>query len=188
MSDCKISMVPDNIGILANLTTLSIYRCFLRTLYNICDLINLETLTINDNTAQLYIPLDISRLSNLTSLNLCFNSITDITNLYQLTQLTLLNLRNNMLSTLPIGISKLVQLTYLDISNNKLNVLPKEIIGLKKLKKLSVGLDRPFSYGLNLSSDNLVYDDHGDILIPYPHNHPGINKNVPSVNIYIYNI
>jgi internalin A len=110
------------------------------------------------------IPSDISKLIQLTELNLSGNQLADIKGLEQLTQLTELNLGKNQLTKIKDlkhlthltkldlsdnqladikGLEQLTQLTQLDLSDNRL----ADIKGLEQLNKL---------VELNLSGNQLV--------------------------------
>jgi tetratricopeptide (TPR) repeat protein len=74
---------------------------------------NLKELNLNFNNIE-YLPVEISRLQNLTSINL----------------------NNNKLSTLPATIGSISKLQYLSLIYNRLQFLPDEIIHLRNLKIL----------------------------------------------------
>src|SRR4030095_8579524 len=65
------------------------------------------------------IPSELSKLTQLTSLSLRNNQITEIKGLEQLTQLTDLNLRNNRIAEMK-GLENLIKLTRLNLNNNRL--------------------------------------------------------------------
>lgn len=80
------------------------------------------------------IPDEICRLSNLKSLNLGHNSISDITNIGKLTQLESLNLGSNKITDIS-PLEGLICLTNLNLANNKIQSLAplKELTNLKFL-------------------------------------------------------
>lgn len=80
------------------------------------------------------IPDEICRLSNLKSLNLGHNTISDITNLSKLIQLESLNLSSNKITDIS-PLEGLICLTYLNLGNNKIQSLAplRELTNLKFL-------------------------------------------------------
>ena len=137
--------IPDDIGRLSNLITLSV--C--------C---NFELVSIPDS---------ISQLSNLTSLKMFNNQINKISdNIGLIKKLENLDLSGNKLSILPESIGKLSNLISLNIWSNELSELPESIGQLSNLISLNVECNNinkiPESIGdlkylkeLNLSSNNI---------------------------------
>jgi len=78
-------------------------------------------------------------LTDLTSLNLSFNQLTELPpEIVQLSKLTSLALSGSQLTELPPEIVQLTDLTSLDLSFNKLTELPPEIVQFRQLKKLEL--------------------------------------------------
>jgi len=93
-------------------------------------------LSVNELTS---LPPEITKLTNLTSLDLSFNKLTslppEITNLSKLASLAL---SGNNLTSLPPEITKLTNLTSLDLRGNELTSLPPEITKLTNLTFLDL--------------------------------------------------
>jgi hypothetical protein len=86
------------------------------------------------------IPDSISRLTNLTYLNLVENELTELPeSIGKLINLTELDLQYNQLAQLPESIGKLSNLTALDLYCNELIKAPESIGHLTNLKKLDLG-------------------------------------------------
>ena len=88
------------------------------------------------------IPKEISKLTQLTDLNLSYNQLTNIKGIENLTHLTNLNLGGNQFTAIN-DIEKLTQLTNLDLSFNQLTIIK----GIEKLTQLT---------NLNLSGNQLT--------------------------------
>jgi Leucine-rich repeat (LRR) protein len=159
---CSISILPEEIGNLTNLISLSITSSFLTELpREIGNLTKLTRLSLASNSITT-IPIEIGDLKELTWLSLFNNSLTTIPmNLWNLTNLEYLNFSMNSLTTLsaeidnltnlqtfycfwnsltllPIEIGNLTNLTGLDISSNSLTELPAEIGNLLNLNTLGI--------------------------------------------------
>ncbi|MEM8641012.1 MAG: COR domain-containing protein, partial [Cyanobacteria bacterium P01_G01_bin.54] len=86
------------------------------------------------------LPLEIEKLSHLTSLNLSNNKLSSLPpEIGKLSNLTSLDLSNNKIRSFPPEIGKLSNLTSLDLSNNKIRSLPPEIGKLSCLNLLKLG-------------------------------------------------
>ncbi|WP_372365935.1 leucine-rich repeat domain-containing protein [Candidatus Uabimicrobium sp. HlEnr_7] len=89
------------------------------------------------------IPINIVRLTNLTELVLCSNSIEYIpAEIGQLKNLTQLYLSKNNLQEIPYEIVDLPNLTHLYLDGNKLREIPMGMGNLKNLKKLYLNENR----------------------------------------------
>jgi internalin A len=99
---------------------------------------NLTKLDLSYNSLNT-LPPEIGQLSNLTVLYLSYNSLNTLPpEIGQLSNLTVLYLSYNSLNTLPPEIGQLSNLTVLDLSDNSLNTLPPEIVQLSNLTKLDL--------------------------------------------------
>ncbi len=128
------------------------------------------------------IPKSLSELTQLTSLSLSSNQLTEIKGLEKLTKLTNLSLSSNQLTEIK-GLEKLTQLTNLDLSYNQLI----EIKGLEKLTKLTSlyfydnqlaeikGLEKL----IQLTSLDLSYNQLTEI--------KGLEKLTKLTELYLYN-
>lgn len=91
---------------------------------NLFTLVNLNYLNLSDTTLSL-VPDDISKLSNLQSLVLFSNKLTEVNSkVFELEKLKVLDLSRNEIEELSADISKLCNLTTLNVSSNKLSELP----------------------------------------------------------------
>ena len=156
LSSSYLTIIPPDIGDMAQLEILNLHHCSIRklflppnlkelnlvanSLYNIPALDNkLEILHLNSNL--IYSP-DIGNLTNLKELYLQYNQIRILPkSFYNLTALTKLDLSNNNLQELSIEIGKLTNLTYLNVSSNKLTYLPEDIYFLN-LEYLNIGYNK----------------------------------------------
>ncbi len=85
------------------------------------------------------IPLEITKLSNLTHLNLDGNSLISLpAEIKNLTNLTTLEIPYNHFDTLPAGIAELKNLKKLYLDGNSLTVFPSEILQLPNLVELDI--------------------------------------------------
>ncbi|MBD2177554.1 leucine-rich repeat domain-containing protein, partial [Pseudanabaena sp. FACHB-1998] len=83
------------------------------------------------------IPDSITRLTNLQSLDLSYNSLSEIPDsITRLTNLQSLYLSNNSLSEIPDSITRLTNLQSLDLSYNSLSEIPDSITRLTNLQSL----------------------------------------------------
>ena len=94
------------------------------------------------------LPPEIARLTQLSSLNLGGNQLSDLPesleSLTRLTQLTSLDLGGNQFGELPESVTRLSQLTSLDLRSNQLSELPESLTRLTQLTSLDLG-DNQFS-------------------------------------------
>lgn len=103
-------------------------------LKKIAQLTNLTSLDLDYNQISDITPL--AKLTNLTSLYLGDNQISDITPLTKLTNLTSLNLRGNQISDIT-PLTKLMNLGWLDLGDN-------DKINYKQIEKLKVQLPNTY--------------------------------------------
>lgn len=123
-----------------------------------------------DNNSIYQIPDEISKLSNLETININQNSVSHISpEIGKLNKLKELHLRNNSLNSIPKEIGMLENLEILDLSFNNLTEIPKEIYQLKKLKQLNLFANNLVSLPLgiegleNLEELNIANFDSDDI-------------------------
>ena len=90
----------------------------------------------NDNIIKISPHGALIKFTNLETLYLQRNKLTDISEICSLVTLEYLYLHNNKIKQIPSTIGTLVNLTYLDLSNNKILELPPEFNNLINLKKL----------------------------------------------------
>ncbi|MEM9946638.1 MAG: COR domain-containing protein, partial [Cyanobacteria bacterium P01_D01_bin.36] len=108
----------------------------------IAQLSNLTTLYLNSNQIT-EIPEAIAQLSNLTTLYLFSNQITEIPEaIAQLSNLTTLYLDSNQITEIPEAIAQLSNLTELYLESNKIEEVPASLAQLPKLKKLDLRKNR----------------------------------------------
>ena len=101
---------------------------------DVCELNQLQR-----NNKLTTLPESVSKLTNLTSLNLSGNNLKTLPESFgELTNLTSLGLSNNQLTKLPESVDKLTNLTSLDVNNNKLTKLPESFGELTNLTSLDL--------------------------------------------------
>ncbi len=137
LSEKGITQLPEQIGQLANLRTLSVSANQLSTLpEQIGQLANLQELNLAANQLST-LPEQIGQLANLRWLKLIENQLSMLPEqIGQLANLQLLTLYNNQLSTLPEQIGQLANLQTLDLTGNQLSTLPEQIGQLTNLEML----------------------------------------------------
>ena len=135
LSHTPLTTIPREIGHLANLTFLDLSGNKLTALPpEIGQLANLQTLSLSHNQLTT-IPREIGQLANLTFLDLSVNQLTTIPpEISQLATLQALDLSVNQLTTVPPEIGQLANLIFLDLFNNQLIILPPEIVQLSRLE------------------------------------------------------
>ena len=116
------------------------------------------------------IPLNIGYLSNLYSLDLSWNNLTELSDCFSyLNNLQLLYLNDNYLEKLPDSIGSLNNLKILELYNNNLKELPDSITTLGKLQKLNLNgnklINLPINIGslINLKSLDLYNNDLAEL-------------------------
>jgi len=141
-------VIPENIGNLTNLTTLSLYYSQLtgEIPSEIGNLTNLTSLYLQSNQLTGEIPSEIGNLTNLTSLNLSGNQFTgeippEIGNLTNLNTLYLYS--NQLTGEIPPEIGNLTNLTRLWLLSNQLTgEIPSEIGTLTNLTSLRLDFNQ----------------------------------------------
>ena len=115
-------------------------------------------------------PPEITKLTNLTSLDLSSNQLTSVPpEITKLTNLTSLDLSGNQLTSLPPEITKLTNLTSLDLSGNQLTSLPPEITKLTNLTSLDLSDNQLTSLPPEITKlTNLTYLDLSENQLPIP--------------------
>ena len=102
-------------------------------------LIELTEVNLGKNYFLTFLPESLGNLTQLTTLDLCLNSLTSLPeSLGNLTQLTTLDLSYNPLTSLPESLGNLIQLTTLNLSGNRLAPLPKSLGNLTQLTTLDL--------------------------------------------------
>jgi internalin A len=87
-----------------------------------------------------FIPGEICDLTNLTSIDVAENQLTDLpAEMGRLVHLNSLNVSQNRLSDLPTQIANLTKITFLSIHHNKFSAFPEAITQLSALKELYIG-------------------------------------------------
>ncbi len=114
LTSIGLTQIPEAIGKLPNLTKLDIsfnlIEDILEVLPKLCEIL--------------------SKLSNLTQVNLGGNQIAEIPEaITQLSSLKVLNLDANQITEIPEAIAQLSNLTRLDLSKNQITLIPEAIIG-----------------------------------------------------------
>lgn len=142
--DNGLLQMPDNIGLIKSLQTLSIegnpdldYDQLLVRL----KMLTLQELVLNDNELK-KTPIGISQLKNLKKFQLSGSNTVDynalIKELAKLPGLTTLAIPVNYITELPPNLDLLKSLQVLDVSENNLIELPPELSALKSINNLSI--------------------------------------------------
>ena len=163
VSHNQIHNIPQEIGLLSNITCLNVsynkIRTLPETLFSLTKLTNLylahnqlgemsprigcfaqlEYLNFSHN-ALFSVPAQVGLLTNLRSLRLAGNFLTKLPEeLWSLTRLVTLDLSNNPLSEISEKITRLYQLSTLDLYEDQLTQVPKSFSKLVYLRNLSLG-------------------------------------------------
>ena len=142
LSQLNLTTLPEEIGLLTNLTRLRLRKNQLTELpAEIGCLTNLTGLSLAVNQLRA-LPAEIGRLTHLITLNLSQNQLTALpAEIGRLTNLTILNLSQNQLTALPAEIGLLTNLNRLSLDWNQLTAFPAEIRGLTGILNRNVKLD-----------------------------------------------
>jgi leucine-rich repeat protein SHOC2 len=167
LSNDEITMLPDTIGNLSNLTYLNLSGNQLTILPDaIGNLSSLSGLELSENKLT-ELPSTIGNLNCLSCLNLCNNQLTklpkDVCNLLHLSRL---DLSNNKLSELPDNMSELIKLTELNIINNPLTDLSalQNMFRLKEVWFMNAGLSSRYWTKLSeWKSEWLLDEDNTEV-------------------------
>jgi len=133
----ELRYIPSEIGLLINLITLYLTRNDLKTLpKEIGSLKNLEVLAFNDNYIK-EIPEEFCQLIHLKALVCSTNYIEKLPeNIGNLVELEELYLDENCLSKFPNGIEKLTNLLALNLSENLITEIPDNVNNMINLQRL----------------------------------------------------
>mgnify|MGYP001051470214 CR=1 FL=1 len=139
IGESDLTELPSEIGQLSELEELHLHSNFLSGLpKEIGELENLNILNLDGNLISA-LPDEIVELRALTSLVLSGNQLTEITSeIDALVNLTGLELTGNELTAIPKELGSLINLTYLSLSINNLSSIPIEIVQLINLETLSL--------------------------------------------------
>lgn len=136
LSKNPLKQLPREILSLTLLKTINLADCQLSSLLDLSNLSNLTTLNISHNSLSAS---GVDQLpSSLVKVDLSFNQLQCIPGeLFGCYQITELNLSNNLIENLN-GIGVLINITHLYLDHNRLSELPDEIGSLSQLKFLSL--------------------------------------------------
>lgn len=139
LSGLKLTSLPSEIGLLANLERLVLNDNLLEELpTEIGGLAALRRLELENNRLT-YLPREIGQLVHLDRLNLSRNRLADLpSEIGHLAALRHLHLGYNLLAALPVEIGRLSNLKELRLAHNKLHTLPAEIGRLIALTRLDI--------------------------------------------------
>ena len=137
----NLNIVGQKLGVLATEADLSTKTAFLEAAEITARWLNDEgqkvTSLFADSSEMTRLPIEITRLPNLTRLELQRNLLTSVpSEIGSLRKLTSLNLSKTMLTSLPPEIGNLGNLTYLNLNENLLTSLPSKIGNLGNLGEL----------------------------------------------------
>lgn len=171
--ECGLSILPANIGNLADLNLLDLYKNNLKVIpESIGNLSKLTSLNLNHNQIDT-LPDSISQLTNLTSLVLSDNQLTSLpANIGNLCNLSRLYIRGNLLTSFPPSIRDLSNLSEIYIDDNPWEDLSdlQDLPNLKRVYFLGINLPRKYWTHLNKwKSDYFLNEDNTDLrrmLIP----------------------
>ncbi|MEB3311468.1 MAG: leucine-rich repeat domain-containing protein [Snowella sp.] len=141
LSNNQISVIPDSIAELENLTELDLGHNQISVISDsIAELKNLITLYLWDNQIS-KIPNAIMELEKLEELGLNSNQINEIPNtIAKLTNLKELYLSDNQISEIPNEIAELKKLKTLDLRDNQIREIPEIILQLENLERHPDGM------------------------------------------------
>jgi len=147
----RLPVFPANFTWLKMLQQLELINHDFTSLPNtMSNLVELRELTLGN--CRLKSVSEISALSKLQRLNLCFNKITSLSKVFQaLTNLQSLNVSNNQLKDMPSELKYLTKLEYADFSNNRITKLNDGIKACKELTHLNLEANQLGSGVLNRS-------------------------------------
>ncbi|KAJ0768824.1 putative protein kinase RLK-Pelle-LRR-XI-1 family [Helianthus annuus] len=153
--------IPEQIGLLSNLTQLSLYHNRLtgNLPVPLTNLTHLEYLDLSYNSFSGELPVSLANLIHLESLSLSTNNFSGElpVSLTNLTHLKYLILDKNQLTGPIPPFGSMVNLTVLDLSTNQLNAsIPNQIGNLQSLDTLNLG-DNNFDGPIPLSFGNLSH-------------------------------
>ena len=144
-----ICNIPFEIGLLVHIKILHLDKNFLKTFPNICNLTNLEELSLSHNELE-NIPPDIGQLVKLETFDISHNKLIYIPNeIGQLKKLDCLDLSHNKLTYIPNEIRQLKKLDCLDLSCNKLTTLSQELSNLINMEELNINGNELESIDIN---------------------------------------
>ncbi|WP_016757279.1 leucine-rich repeat domain-containing protein [Leptospira santarosai] len=139
IDDQKLEEIPDEIGDYQDLEILSLYTKVSKLPNSIGSLKNLKSLSISSKKLTEF-PIQIFKLNNLKDLYV--GSDKKINKLPEeignLTNLNLLDLCRNKLKDLPKTLQKLTLLKQLDLSENKFETIPTVLYGMNSIQRLNL--------------------------------------------------
>lgn len=143
LSNCRLTSVPPEIGMLRNLVILDLNRNKLTCLpHEIGELKKLTKLTLSNNQIS-EIPSEFGRLTELKELYLDSNKLVMLPQgLFSLEGLEILNLNSNQITVLPENLAQLKMLKEFHAANNKISALPQSIRGLHELQQVDMRNNR----------------------------------------------
>jgi Leucine-rich repeat (LRR) protein len=133
---CSLTTLPGTIGQLTSLQVLTVSSTAIHALpETICDLSNLEYLTIQGNPNLSYLPSSLGKLQKLIRLSLEYGFLTSLPeSVGNLKNLREILANNNRLTHLPESIGDLPSLETLELMQNQLTELPESIGKLSTLR------------------------------------------------------
>ncbi|MCT4566582.1 MAG: NEAT domain-containing protein [Maledivibacter sp.] len=150
---------------LPKLTKLNLASNGFKAMPDISSLTELTTIDISSNKLT-DITGNLSSLTKVTEFNANYNEITSISNICDMTALAKIQVEDNNLQVLPDGINNITGLNQLNLNKNKLSHLPKDLSGLKNLKILKLSNNSfetgPDSFG-HLTGLTALYLDQNNL-------------------------